>query len=225
MGRGNLEGKGRPLWSIGTSGCELCKNSWTDRDAESGGPKEPHFWWRYRSPWEETILRGKGMPWHARRHSDVNCAKPMPGDADVNCAKTAELIQMPCGLWTQVGPRKHALDGSQIPCVKRQLLGERTCPGITDNTLLWAEQRWLNQSICRLGYGLGWAAGSTGSIVFARWHQCAITGRRISTTWWIRTIHLWWQCGLTSNFFDHLLLLLTIGASRTDLERSHMVCY
>jgi len=29
----------------------------------------------------------------------------------VSPAKTAELIKMPFGLWTQVGPRNHALDG------------------------------------------------------------------------------------------------------------------
>jgi len=33
----------------------------------------------------------------------------------VNCAKTAEPIKMPFGLWTRVGPRKHVLDGAQIP--------------------------------------------------------------------------------------------------------------
>jgi len=35
------------------------------------------------------------MPWHARRH----CA--------VSCAKTAEPIEMPFGLWICAGPRKH----------------------------------------------------------------------------------------------------------------------
>jgi len=29
----------------------------------------------------------------------------------VSCTKTAEPIKMPFGLWTQVGPRKHVLDG------------------------------------------------------------------------------------------------------------------
>jgi len=42
--------------------------------------------------WEGAVLRGKGMPRHARRHSDVSCAK------------TAEQIEMPFGLWSQVGP-------------------------------------------------------------------------------------------------------------------------
>jgi len=40
--------------------------------------------------------------------------------------KTAEPIKMPFGLWNPVGPRKHVLDGAQIPHAKGQLLGERT---------------------------------------------------------------------------------------------------
>jgi len=45
--------------------------------------------------------------------------------------------------------------------------------------LPWAVQKWLNLSICRLGCGLGWAEGSTSSIVFARWRQCALMGGHI----------------------------------------------
>ena len=33
----------------------------------------------------------------------------------VTCAKTAEPIVMPFGLWAQNGPRNHELDGVQIP--------------------------------------------------------------------------------------------------------------
>jgi len=53
----------------------------------------------------------------------------------VICAKTAEPIEMPFGSWTRVGPRKHVLVGAQIRRAKEQLLGERTCPGIPDDTL------------------------------------------------------------------------------------------
>jgi len=35
----------------------------------------------------------------------------------------AEEIEMPFGLWTRVGPRKHVLYGTQIPNAKGQLLG------------------------------------------------------------------------------------------------------
>jgi len=34
----------------------------------------------------------------------------------------------------------------------------------------------LNRSIWRLGCGLGWAEGSTSSITFAWWRQCAMCG-------------------------------------------------
>jgi len=33
-----------------------------------------------------------------------------------------------------MGPRKHVLDGVEIPRAKRLFLGERTCPGMPDNT-------------------------------------------------------------------------------------------
>ena len=39
----------------------------------------------------------------------------MPDDTAVNCAKMAELIEMPFGLWTRMGPRKHVLHGSAPP--------------------------------------------------------------------------------------------------------------
>jgi len=45
-----------------------------------------------------------------------------------------------------------------------------------------AVQERLNRSICRLDCGLGWAEGSTSSVVFARWRQCA----QIGATWPIR---------------------------------------
>ena len=42
-----------------------------------------------------------------------------------------------------------------------------------------AVQKWLNRSICCLGCGLGWAKGSTCSIVFTRWRQCAHIGAHL----------------------------------------------
>jgi len=38
----------------------------------------------------------------------------------VSPVNMAELIQMLFGLWTQVGPTNHVLDGVQIPHVKGQ---------------------------------------------------------------------------------------------------------
>jgi len=36
--------------------------------------------------------------------------KDMPNNTAVSCARMAELIEMPFGLWTLVGPRNHVLD-------------------------------------------------------------------------------------------------------------------
>jgi len=40
-----------------------------------------------------------------------------------------EPIEVPFGLWTQEGSRKHVLHGAQIPHTNGQLLGERACRG------------------------------------------------------------------------------------------------
>jgi len=34
----------------------------------------------------------------------------------VNCAKMAELIELPFGVWTRVGPKKHVLDAGAHWC-------------------------------------------------------------------------------------------------------------
>ena len=38
---------------------------------------------------------------------------------NVSPAETAELIEMPFGMWTQVGPRNCVLDGSPDPPMER----------------------------------------------------------------------------------------------------------
>ena len=43
----------------------------------------------------------------------------------VICAKTAELIEIPCGLWVRMGPRNHSLDGGPYPPTRMGNLGER----------------------------------------------------------------------------------------------------
>jgi len=39
---------------------------------------------------------------------------------------TAELLEMPLGLWAQVSSRNNVLDGVTCPHAKEQFLGERT---------------------------------------------------------------------------------------------------
>jgi len=52
---------------------------------------------------------------------------------------------------TRLGPDPHA---------KGKFLGERTCPGIPDDTVSWAVHTWLNRSRWRLDCGLGSAERS-----------------------------------------------------------------
>ena len=90
----------RVAWSVGLSICllvchtsEPCRNGWTDWDVwvmDSGGPKETYIMRRSRG----AIFRGKNMPWLARRHSAVSCAK------------MAEPIQMPFGSCSRGGPKE-----------------------------------------------------------------------------------------------------------------------
>jgi len=42
----------------------------------------------------------------------------------VICAKTAEQIKMPFGLWAQMGPRNRALHGGPDPPWEGAILGE-----------------------------------------------------------------------------------------------------
>jgi len=80
---------------------------------------------------------------------------------------------------------------------------------VPDDTLPWVVQKRLNRSVCRLGCGLGWAEGSTSSVVFARWRQCALMPTL--AIWRIRLNRLLRWCGLMSNYFHYLLLLLPVG--------------
>jgi len=40
----------------------------------------------------------------------------------VSCAKSAEPIKMPFGMWIREGPRNHVLDGVQIPTHEETIL-------------------------------------------------------------------------------------------------------
>ena len=64
-------------------------------------------------PWKEVILRSEGAA-----HYEVY------GHSALSCAKMAELIEMPFGIWTQVGPRNHVSHGVQIPMQTGNFQGE-----------------------------------------------------------------------------------------------------
>jgi len=116
---------------------------------DSDGPNEACVIWGSRFPRKRAILGGKTCP-----------SRPMPYDTIVSCAnaKTAEPIEIPCGLWAPVGSKNHVWDPD--PRAKGQFLWERTCKDMLENTFPWAVQKWLNRSRCRLGCGLGWAQRS-----------------------------------------------------------------
>jgi len=101
--------------------------------------------------------------------------------------------------------------GVQIPYEKGQFW-EKGSPIVKYRDFLpWAVQKWLNWSICCLGCGLGWTEGSTSSIVFNRWCQCAHMGGTLAPPgeydW---TLRLQQQSGLMLNYFYHMLLLIII---------------
>ena len=80
---------------------------------------------------------------------------------------------------------------SQIPIAPQEgaILGERVPILKYWHFLPWAVQKLLNRSICHLGCGLGCAEGSTSSIIFARWRQCALPCGYIGATWQTRLNH------------------------------------
>jgi len=68
----------------------------------------------------------------------------------------AELILMPFGLRTQVGPVNHVLDGGPDPRGKGQFCGGKGRPIVKyRDTLRSSVQKRLNRMTCRLGCGLG----------------------------------------------------------------------
>jgi len=56
------------------------------------------------------------MSGHARRH------------AAVSCAKMAEPMEMPFGLWTRVSPRKHVVDGCPDPPYEAAIFRKKNMP-------------------------------------------------------------------------------------------------
>jgi len=70
----------------------------------------------------------------------------------VTCAKMAEPIVMPFGVWALTGPVNHDLDdGPDSPMETGNFGGKG------------------RRFICHLGCGLRWAKGNTSLVVFARW--------------------------------------------------------
>jgi len=84
------------------------------------------------------------------------------------------------------GPKKSCVGwGSRSPDGKGQFWG-KGAPIVKYQDFLpwcWAVRKRLNRSICCLDCGLRWTEGSTSSIVFARWRQCALMAGHVGATW------------------------------------------
>jgi len=92
----------------------------------------------------------------------------------------AESIDLPFGVWTRVGQRKHEFNRIRqlAPMYTISIVFARWRQRTRRHSAVSCAKR-LNRSIYRLGCGLGWTEGSTSSIIFARWRQCAHMGGHI----------------------------------------------
>jgi len=112
---------------------EPCKNGWTDRDAlwvvDSCGPKEP-------------LLDGVRI--HPMRRGNFEREKGRPIVTYRDSLSWAELNEMPFGMWTRVGPRKHVFDGLHIGTTW-QIRLNRPCAVAMQSyvELLWPLACWI----------------------------------------------------------------------------------
>jgi len=89
----------------------------------------------------------------------------------MSCAKTAELIEMQLGSWTQVGRRNHALDGDPDHPIWRG-----TFEGV-QNGPLWSIETFCHE-LCKMaesieipfGMWLGWDGSGEHWLVWMEWH-------------------------------------------------------
>jgi len=97
----------------------------------------------------------------------------------------AELIEMPFGLWTEVCPRKHCIRWGPDPQCQGEIIKGRDMPrhARRHSAISCAEMAVQID----LPFGLWTRVGRRkhSSIIFARWHQCALIG----ALWWI-----WLNC-------------------------------
>jgi len=179
-------------WSICHSS-EPCKDGSTDRDAvcieDSSGSKEAD------PACKGVTFKWKNMFGHAQQYSAVSCAT------------MAEPIEMPFGLCTRVGPRKHVLDGVKIPCVKGHFLGEGHAQWHSALAIGCAK---MAEAI-EMPFGLWTRVG--------RWkHVLHEVGCTLATTGeydWAVYVLRW--CGLMSSYFDHWLYMLLVKYSVYDI--------
>ena len=94
-----------------------------------------------------------------------------------SCVKGSEVvIEMPFGLWTQVGPRKHVIMEVQIPMRSENLYGKRhawACPTTLCGELCKEMTESIEMPFRLSRCGLGWAQGT----IRIRWGSRSPTRR------------------------------------------------
>jgi len=106
------------------------------------------------------------------------------------------------GVWTRVGPKNHVLRGGTDPPCKGRFSGEmaahckvyRLCHELCKNSCTDPDAVW--------------DAESGGSREPCIWRGCTLAPP--SEYDWTQTVHVQRWCGLMSNYFDHLLLLVIL---------------
>jgi len=106
----------------------------------------------------------------------------------VSPTKTAEPIEMPCGLWTRVGPRNHVLRGGPDPPRERVILRVVLFPHYI--YIIMCKQQMPQQH--RAADLCAWDSASRRKRGFRMNSSAVGLGR----------------CGLSSEFLDHLFTLL-----------------
>jgi len=132
----------------------------------------------------------------------------------VSPAKTAAPIEMPFGLWTQMGRRNHLLDGG--PGVLRDVV-MATNLGLE---LLLTGFVWTTTTRQLLMEGV-WVVGQQKADITDTLHLRDVAMATIFGFLYMGctlappceydwTVQVWRRCGLMSNYFDHLFLLSVI---------------
>jgi len=209
----------REAWSVGRSVCrsvchtsQPCKNGWTDRDPVGlrtrVGPGNHVLDGGSDPQWEGQFWRWKGRPIVKYRET-------------MRSSVQKRLNRSRCRLGCWLGWAKESRNRwVQIPVWEGAILGAKGAHCKVWDFLPWAVQKRLNRSICRLGYELGWADGSSSSVVFARWRQCALMGWHIGATWRIR-----WNRPCAAEMRPYVKLLWPLKRHRSTRYVNAACCY
>jgi len=111
----------RAAWSVGRLvGLSVCRCVTLVSPAKTAAPIEMPFGLRTRVGPENHVLDGgPDSPMGRGNFEGKGAHCKVWGHSAVICANTAELIEMPFGLWARMGRKNHVLDGG--PAVLRDV--------------------------------------------------------------------------------------------------------